>query len=61
MKEIFKEIIGFTMFIVFMGFCVYGISLVDDNVITSNKPLTPTMELKVKDNKVDTLYIYKLK
>ena len=61
MKEIFKEIIGFTMFIIFMRFCVYEISLVDDNIITSNKPLTPTIVLKINDNKVDTLYIYKLK
>jgi hypothetical protein len=44
-----------------MGFCVYEISLVDDNIITSNKPLTPTIVLKINDNKVDTLYIYKLK
>jgi hypothetical protein len=44
-----------------MGFCIYEISLVDDNTIASNKLLTPTMELKIKDNKVDTLYIYKLK
>jgi uncharacterized protein YxeA len=61
MKEILKEIIGLTLFIIFMGFCVYEISLVDDNTISSNKLLTPTMELKIKNNKVDTLYIYKLK
>jgi uncharacterized protein YxeA len=61
MKEILKEIIGLTLFIIFMGFCVYEISLVDDNTITSNKLLTPTVELKIKNNKVDTFYIYKLK
>ena len=59
MKEILKEIIGFT---IFTGFCVYGIYLISYNTtITSNKLLTPTMKLKIKDNKVDTLYIYKLK
>ena len=58
MKEIFKETIGFT---IFTGFCIYGIYLLDNNTIHSNKLLTPTMELKIKDNKVDTLYIYKLK
>lgn len=61
MKEILKEIIGFTMFIVFMAFCVYELSLVDDNTITSHKLLAPTIQLKIADNKVDTLYIYKLK
>jgi hypothetical protein len=61
MKEMFKEIIGLTLFVIFMGFCVYEISLVDDNIITSNKPLIPAIQLKITDNKVDTLYIYKLK
>lgn len=61
MKEMFKEIIGLTLFVIFMGFCVYGISLVDDNIITSNNPLIPAIQLKITDNKVDTLYIYKLK
>lgn len=59
MKEILKETIGFTIFI---GVCICGIYLLSyNNTITSNKPLTPTIELKIKDNKVDTLYIYKLK
>ena len=59
MKEILKEIIGFT---IFTAFCVYGIYLISYNTtLRSNKPLTPTIQLKIKDNKVDTLYIYKLK
>jgi len=46
MKEILKEIIGFT---IFTGFCVYGIYLISYNTtITSNKLLTPTMELKIE-------------
>jgi len=60
MKEILLQTIGLTTFIVFMGFCVYELSLVDDNTITSHKLLTPTIQLKIIDNKVDTLYIYKL-
>jgi len=58
MKEIFKETIGF---IIFTGFCIYGIYLLDNNAIHSDKPLTPTIELKIKDNKVDTIYVYRLK
>jgi hypothetical protein len=60
MKEILKEIIGFTIFAAFV--CIYGIYLLlYNNTITSNKLLTPTVELKIKNNKVDTFYIYKLK
>jgi hypothetical protein len=60
MKEILKETIGF---IIFTGFCIYGIYLLDNNtaIIHSDKPLTPTIELKIKDNKVDTMYVYRLK
>jgi hypothetical protein len=58
MKETLKEIIGFTIFAAFV--CIYGIYLLlYNNTITSNKPLTPTVELKIKNNKVDTFYIYK--
>jgi hypothetical protein len=60
MKEILKESIGLITFIVFMLFCIYELSLIDDELVVS-QPLIPTIQLKITDNKVDTLYIYKLK
>jgi hypothetical protein len=59
MKEILKESIGLIAFIAFMAFCIYELSLIDDELVTS-QPLIPTIQLKVTDNKIDTLYIYKI-
>lgn len=36
------------------------VDMVEDNqVIKSEKPLTPTLELRIINNKVDTLYVYR--
>jgi hypothetical protein len=59
MKEILKESIGLIAFIAFMAFCIYELSLIDDELVVS-QPLIPTIQLKVTDNKIDTLYIYKI-
>lgn len=47
-----------------VGFIVWGSwELVDwlwvDDILKSSYPITPEIELIVKDNKIDTLYIYK--
>lgn len=31
------------------------------NITTSSEPITPEIKLIITDNKVDTLYVYKLK
>lgn len=46
-----------------LGFAVWGLwELVDwlfiDEVIRSSSRLTPSLELVVKDNVVDTIYVY---
>jgi hypothetical protein len=32
---------------------------IDDNVIRSSMPITPELEIIVKDNLIDTIYIYR--
>ncbi len=41
----------------FISFTVYY--FVKDDAITSEHPIKPQIELVIKDNKVDTLYIYR--
>ena len=48
----------------FVGFVIWGCwELIDwlwiDEVIKSTKPITPELEIIVKDNIIDTLYIYR--
>ena len=35
-----------------------GVWMFTDNVIRSQKPIKPTIELTVNNNKVDTIYVY---
>lgn len=49
---------------VLLGFMVWGIwELIDwlwiDEVIKSKTKIVPEIELVIKDNKVDTLYVYR--
>jgi hypothetical protein len=37
------------------------IDIVDDKEIISTKPIIPELRLTITENKVDTLYIYRLK
>ena len=61
------KIIGIFMTIgVLIGLCLWGLFAIYDyyfifDGIKSNKPIIPKIELIIKDNKVDTLYVYELK
>lgn len=49
---------------VLLGFCIWGIwEVIDlifiDEVIKSTTPITPEIELKINDNVVDTIYVYR--
>ena len=40
---------------------VWGVtSFFTDDAIKSDKPIVPEIELIIKDNKVDTVYVYRL-
>lgn len=56
-----KAIALFAMILLAAGFAagilVFAYS-VSDKSIVSSRPLTPTLHLRVIDNKVDTIYVY---
>ena len=59
-----KTLMYILLFVVFvfvtMKGCKKWIDMVEDGqTIKSEKPLTPTLELRIIDNKVDTLYVYR--
>lgn len=59
-----KTLMYILLFIAFcfvtMKGCKKWVDMVEDNqVIKSEKRLIPTLELRIIDNKVDTLYVYR--
>lgn len=55
---------GMIIFLITIGFACWGLwELVDwlfiEDVIKSSEPITPELEIIVKDNIVDTLYVYR--
>ena len=59
-----KTLMYILLFIVFcfvtMKGCAKWIEMVEDGqMIKSEKPIKPTLELRIIDNKVDTLYVYR--
>ena len=57
--SIFAKILAFVTVIAFVAVLYIIFTFNSRNVIKVNKPITPEIELIIKDNKVDTLYIYK--
>lgn len=51
---------AFFMALIFGVFYLINYLFFYDNSIKSDKLLTPKIELIIKENKVDTIYIYKL-
>jgi hypothetical protein len=51
-------VVSFIVAVIGMGYICYSYFF-KDNSITSDKLIVPEIKLIVKDNKVDTLYIYK--
>jgi hypothetical protein len=56
----------FIAFGIFIGLCLWGgYALIDhffiDHRLKSDHVITPTIELVIEENKVDTLYVYELK
>jgi hypothetical protein len=50
---------------IFIGLVIFGIYIIIDKFIINHDikvktPLVPTIELIVKNNKIDTLYVYKI-
>ncbi len=59
-----KTLMYILLFVVFvfvtMKGCEKWVDMVEDNqVIKSEKPLIPTLELRIENNKLDTLYVYR--
>ncbi|MFY7827892.1 MAG: hypothetical protein ACOVQ4_12245 [Flectobacillus sp.] len=61
MGEALKILIAITVVLVavFVKGCDEIMDWADSTEIKSEKPLTPTLELRIIDNKVDTLYVYR--
>ena len=54
-KDLFTFLLLLLMFLSFM----MGVLAVEENGITSDKPIKPSIEVECKDGKCDTTYIYK--
>lgn len=64
LDSIFNFFIGcFIVAVLGIIYAVYSLGLViwGDEVIVSSHKIVPELQLTIKNNKVDTLYVYKLK